>query len=112
MHFFQKRFKLYIVLAYNFLKPYISKICNGLSLYIYIYDLIRLNLDSSVYSPNYSLTTKILKINGHVVKNWTPIEIQFRIHLDCSIFTLNNLLGTKFKINWDTWRKIENPIKI
>ena len=35
--FLQERFNLYIVLAHNFLKPYISKICNGLSLYIYIY---------------------------------------------------------------------------
>ena len=27
----------HIVLAYNFFKPHISKICNGFSLYIYIY---------------------------------------------------------------------------
>ena len=26
-----------MVLAYTFFKPYISKICNGFSLYIYIY---------------------------------------------------------------------------
>ena len=28
-HFFKKRFKLYIVLAYTFFKSYISKICNS-----------------------------------------------------------------------------------
>ena len=34
------------------------------------------------------------------VENWTQIEIQFRIslYLDFSNFTLNNSLGTKFKI--------------
>ena len=37
IHFFQKKFKLYMVLAYIFLKSYISKTCNGFSLYIYIY---------------------------------------------------------------------------
>ena len=37
IHFFEKIFKLYMVLAYTFLKPYMSKICNGFSLYIYIY---------------------------------------------------------------------------
>ena len=39
IHFFEKIFKLYMVLAYTFFKPYMSKICNGFSLYIYIYDL-------------------------------------------------------------------------
>ena len=39
IHFLKKMFKLYIVLAYTFFKPYISKIYNGFSLYIYIYDL-------------------------------------------------------------------------
>ena len=28
-----------MVLAYTFFKPYISKICNDLYIYIYIYDL-------------------------------------------------------------------------
>ena len=41
LYFFQKMFKLYIyiyiVLAYTFFKPYISKICNNLYIYIYIY---------------------------------------------------------------------------
>ena len=32
--FFKKMFKLYMVLAYTFFKPYISKIYNGFSLYI------------------------------------------------------------------------------
>jgi len=32
--------------------------------------------------------------------------------MDFLIFTLNNSLGTKLKIKWDTWSKIENPIKI
>ena len=35
IHFFKKMFKLYMVLAYTFFKPYISKIYNGFSLYIY-----------------------------------------------------------------------------
>ena len=32
IHFFEKKFKLYMVFAYIFSKPYISKICNGFSL--------------------------------------------------------------------------------
>ena len=32
MHFFEKRFKLYMVLANTFFKPYISKICIDFSL--------------------------------------------------------------------------------
>ena len=35
--YIMKRFKLYIVLAYTFFKSYISKICNGFSLFIYIF---------------------------------------------------------------------------
>ena len=35
--YFMKRFKLYIVLAYTFFKSYIFKICNGFSLFIYIF---------------------------------------------------------------------------
>ena len=31
-------FKLYMVLTYTFFKPYISKIYNAFSFYIYIYD--------------------------------------------------------------------------
>ena len=36
-------------------------------------------LDSSVFAPNNSFATKIKNLDIHVVKNWTPIEIQFRI---------------------------------
>ena len=39
IHFFENMFKLYMVLVYTFFKPYISKIYNDFSLYIYIYDL-------------------------------------------------------------------------
>ena len=67
-------------------------------------------LDSLVFAPNNSLVTKIKNLDRHVVKNWTPIEIQ--LDLDSSIFTLYNLLGTKLKIKLDTLCKIENPIKI
>ena len=52
-------FKLFMVLAYTFLKPYISKICNGFSLYIYIYiiyNLIELRLFN--FLPNNSLAKK------------------------------------------------------
>ena len=47
-------------------------------------------------------------------KNWTLIEILFRIQLDLdfSIYTLNNSFGTKLKIIRDMWYKIENSIKI
>ena len=31
------------------------------------------------FSPNNSLATKIKNLDGHVVENWTPIEIQFKI---------------------------------
>ena len=67
-------------------------------------------LDSLVFAPNNSLVTKIKNLDRHVVKNWTPIEIQ--LDLDSLIFTLYNLLGTKLKIKCDTLCKIENPIKI
>ena len=65
-----------MVLAYTFVKPYISKICNGFSFYIYIY--IYMILDSSVFIPNNLLTIKIKNLDGHVAKNGTPIKIQFR----------------------------------
>jgi len=35
IHLFEKSFKLYMVLICTFFKPYISKICNGFSYYIY-----------------------------------------------------------------------------
>ena len=47
-----------MVLAYTFFKPYISKICNSFSLYIYIY-IYKLILDSLVFALNNSLVTKI-----------------------------------------------------
>ena len=31
------------------------------------------------FSPNNTLAIKIKKINRHVVENWTPLEIQFKI---------------------------------
>ena len=39
-----------------------------------------------------------------MVENWTPIKIKFRtkLDLDSSISTLNNSLGTKLKIKFDT----------
>ena len=37
-------FKLYMILAYIFLKQYISKICNGFSDYIYDLELIGFRL--------------------------------------------------------------------
>ena len=47
-----------------------------------------------------------------MAKNWTQIEIKFRISmdLDLSIFTFNNSLSTKLTIKWNMWRKIENLI--
>ena len=70
-----------MVLAYTFFKAYISKICNGFSLYIYIYiymiqKLIGFRLFG--FSPNNSFVTKIKNLDEHVAKNWTPIEIQFK----------------------------------
>ena len=38
-----------------------------------------ISLDFSVFAPNNSLTTKIKNLDGHVVENWTLIEIKFRI---------------------------------
>ena len=47
--------KLYIVLDYTFFKPYISKICNDFSLYIY-----DLNINwISIFALNNSLGTKL-----------------------------------------------------
>ena len=40
IHFFEKMFKLYTVLAYSFFKPYISKTCNGFSFRYMIQNLI------------------------------------------------------------------------
>ena len=65
-----------------FFKPYTSKICNGFSiniyiyLYIYIYDLVFNWFQTLVYASNNSLATKIKNLDGHVVENWTLIEIQ------------------------------------
>ena len=67
-------------------------------------------LDSLVFAPNNSLVTKIKNLDRHMVKNWTPIEIQ--LDLDFLIFTLYNLLGTKLKIKWDMLCKIENRIQL
>jgi len=57
-------------------------------------------LESLVFAPNNSFTTKIKNLDGHMVENWTLIEIQFRIYSDSDsyIFTLNNSLCTKLKI--------------
>ena len=76
-------FKLFMVLAYTFLKPYISKICNDFSLYIYIYIyrerererefIIQLNLNSSIFYPIIHLPKKKKK-DGHMTENWTPIK--------------------------------------
>ena len=49
------------------------------------------------HTPNNLLVTKIKNLDGHVAKNWTSIEIQFRIQLDLD-FAFNNSLGTKLKI--------------
>ena len=78
------------------------------TIYIYIY------INSLVFAPNNSLTTKFKNLDGHMVKNWTLIEIKFRIlfDLDSLISILNNSLGTKLQIIWDTWHKTKNPIKI
>ena len=42
----------------------------SLSLYIYIYIYIFRLLD---FAPNNSLATKIKKLDGFMVQNWTPI---------------------------------------
>ena len=67
--FFLKEIQIIHSISLNFLKI----------IYIYIYIYIYLyDLDSSVFSQKNSLVTNILKkINGHVVENRTPIEIQF-----------------------------------
>ena len=36
-------------------------------------------LDSLAFTPNNSFATEIKKLIGHMVQNWTPNEIQFRI---------------------------------
>ena len=88
-----------MILASTFFKPYISKICNGFSFYIYIRFRIQFDLYFSIFTFNNSFATKIKILDGHMTQNWTPIESQFRIKLDLNflIFTLNNLLGTKIK---------------
>ena len=66
-------------ISLHFFKLYISKICNGIYIYIYIWFRIELGLDSSIFAPNNSLTIKIKNLDRHMVENQTPIEIQFRI---------------------------------
>ena len=77
-------FKLYTVLVYTFFKPYISKICNDFSLYIfliiYIYNLeFNWIQNFQFLYPIIHLPQKLKKLDGHVMQNWIPIEIQFRI---------------------------------
>ena len=58
-------------------------------------------LDSSVFALNTSLAKKNKKnLDGNMAKNWTSIEIKFRIelNLDSLIFTLNNSFDKKLKI--------------
>ena len=48
---------------------------------------------------------------------WWKSKLQLKSNLEfnwiwTSIFTFNNSFGTKLKIKWDTWRKIENLIKL
>ena len=57
-HFFKKRFKLYIVLAYTFFLNH-----------TFLKYVIVSYLDPLVFSPNNSFATKIKKINRHVVEN-------------------------------------------
>ena len=66
-------------------------------------------LDFLVFAPSNSLVTKIKNLDRHVVKNWTPIEIQ--LDLDSSIFTLKNLLGTKLQINGTLGAKLIIQLK-
>ena len=99
LNFFEKMFKLYMILACTFFKLYISKICNDFPYYIYIY----------IYMIQNSLATKIKNLDEHVVQNW--ISIQNLIKFGLFNFTLNNSLGIKLKSKWDTWHKIENLIK-
>ena len=95
-----------MVLAYTFFKPYISN--------IYIYDLefnwfqiLRL-LHPIIHLPQKS------KIQ---MDTWWKSKLQLKSNLEFNwiwtlIFTFNNSFGTKLKIKWDTWRKIENLIKL
>ena len=55
-------------------------------IYVYIHTYIYMiqNLTGFKFfgfAPNNSLAKKVKKLDGHVAKNWTPIEIQFRIQL-------------------------------
>ena len=48
---------------------------------------------------------------------WWKSKLQLKSNLEfnwiwTSIFTFNNSFGTKLKIKWDTWCKIENLIKL
>ena len=62
-------FKLYMILSYTFFNLCISKICNGFSLYIYIYIYNLIDLDSLVFAPNNSHATKIINLDEHVAEN-------------------------------------------
>ena len=69
-----------MVLAYTFFKPYISKICNDFSLYIYrererIYNLIELRLFN--FLPNNSLAKKKKK----KMDTWQKIGLQLKIQV-------------------------------
>ena len=65
-----------MVLVYTFFKSYISNICNGFTLYIYIYiNDLEFNWFLTLLFLHPSLATKIKNLNGLVAKNWTPIKI-------------------------------------
>jgi len=49
-------------------------------------------LDFSVFAPNNSLAIKIKNVDGHVVKIWILIEIQFRIILDLDFSILHLII--------------------
>ena len=65
-------------------------------IYIYIYGL---EFNWFLHSI-LNLQKKKKNLDENMAKNWTSIEIKFRIelNLDSSIFTLNNSFDTKLKI--------------
>ena len=64
-----------MVLVYTSFKPYISKICNDFSLYIYIYIL---DLNSKIFTLNNSLSTKLYIKWDTWCKNENLIEFSLK----------------------------------
>ena len=78
--FFEKKFKIQIVLAYTFFKPYILKICNSFSYVCVCVVDLEFNWIQTFWFlfPIIHLPQKLKKLDGHVVE----IRLQLKTNLE------------------------------